>query len=185
MNPSRNWRRTVSGGLRENGSSSASGMGRSPSCPEKDRREATGSDGDPERGQGRMIPRMRLDVRGLVPDSGKFLRIAESTDSGLLLASFLPLDANIVLGTLLDPLALARGLFPAESGKPAPEEGLSVVIVDESGKFVVGPGLGLSKTPRKPGFSAPLHGRTSPILFRLGRSTSTGVASAPWRDSSG
>jgi len=105
----------------------------------------------------RVIPRMRLEARGLDTDSGRFLRIAEPTDSSLLLASFLPLDANTILGILLDPSALARGFFPSESRKPGPEEGLSVVIVDGSGKVVVGQGLGSPKESEK--------GEDSKLLF--------------------
>ena len=89
----------------------------------------------------RIIPRMRLEARDLDSDSGRFLRIAEPTDSGLLLASFLPLDKNTILGLLLDPRALAGGLFPPGSGKPEPEEGWSVAIVDESGKIVISQGI--------------------------------------------
>ena len=88
----------------------------------------------------RIVPRMRLDARALVPDSGKFLRFAEPTDSGLLLASFFPLDANATLGLLFEPGALARGLSPPDLGKPGPVEGLAVAIVDESGKIVVSQG---------------------------------------------
>jgi signal transduction histidine kinase len=94
-----------------------------------------------EKVRGRIIPRMRLEARETDADSGKWLRIAEPTDSGLLLASFLPLDTKIMLGILLDPQALANGLFPPDSGKPELEEGLSVAIVDGSGKVVVGQGL--------------------------------------------
>lgn len=94
-----------------------------------------------EKVRGRIIPRMRLEAREMDAHAGKFLRIAEPTDSGLLLASFLPLDTNTMLGMLLDPEALARGLFPPSSGKPEPEEGWSVAIVDESGKAVVGQGF--------------------------------------------
>ena len=94
-----------------------------------------------EKIRGRMIPRMRLDVRELDPASGKFLRLAEPTDSGLLLASFLPLDAKATLGLLLDPQALAHGLSTPDLGNQGPGEGLSVVIVDESGRTVAGPGL--------------------------------------------
>ena len=94
-----------------------------------------------EKGRERIIPRMRLEARETDADSGRFLRIAEPMDSGLLLASFLPLDTNTMLGLLLDPQALAGGLFPQTSGKPEPEEGWSVAIVDESGKVVVGQGL--------------------------------------------
>jgi signal transduction histidine kinase len=89
----------------------------------------------------RIIPRMRFEARETAADSGRFLRIAEPTDSGLLLASFLPLDKNTMLGMLIDPEALASGLFPPDSGKPELEEGLSVAIVDGSGKVVVGQGL--------------------------------------------
>ncbi len=94
-----------------------------------------------EKVSGRLIPRMRLEARAMDADSGKFLRIAESTDSGLLLASFFPLDTKTTLGLLLSPQALAGGLFPPSSGKSELEEGWSVVIVDESGKVVVGQGL--------------------------------------------
>jgi signal transduction histidine kinase len=94
-----------------------------------------------EKVRGRIIPRMRLETRETEADSGRWLRIAEPIDSGLLLASFLPLDKNTMLGMLLDPEALASGLFPPDSGKQELEEGLSVAIVDESGKVVVGQGL--------------------------------------------
>jgi signal transduction histidine kinase/tetratricopeptide (TPR) repeat protein len=93
-----------------------------------------------EKVRGRLIPRMRLEARAMDADSGKFLRIAESTDSGLLLASFFPLDTKTTLGMLLDPRALAGGLFPAGAGKLEPEEGWSVVILDESGKAIAGHG---------------------------------------------
>jgi len=91
--------------------------------------------------QGRIIPRLRLEAREMDADSGKFLRIAETIDSGLILASFLPLNKETILGLLLDPQALANGLFPPASEKSGREEGLSVAIVDESGKVVAGPGL--------------------------------------------
>ena len=94
-----------------------------------------------EKLSGRLIPRMRLEAHAMDADSGRFLRIAESTDSGLLLASFFPLDIKTTLGLLLSPQALAGGLFPPSSGKSELEEGWSVVIVDESGKVVVGQGL--------------------------------------------
>ena len=94
-----------------------------------------------EKVSGRLIPRMRLEARAMDPDSGKFLRIAESTDSGLLLASFFPLDTKTTLGLLLSPQVLAGGLLPPSSGKSELEEGWSVAIVDESGKAVVGQGL--------------------------------------------
>ena len=88
----------------------------------------------------RMIPRMRLEAREMDTDSGKFLRTAEPTDPSLLMASFLPLDANTILGILLDSRALASGLSTPDSGKPGPDEGLSVTLVDESGKAVAGQG---------------------------------------------
>jgi signal transduction histidine kinase/tetratricopeptide (TPR) repeat protein len=94
-----------------------------------------------EKVSGRLIPRMRLEAREMDADSGTFLHIAEPTDSGLLLASFFPLDKKTVFGILLDPQALARGLFSPSSSEPEPEEGWSVAIVDESGKAVVGQGL--------------------------------------------
>ena len=105
----------------------------------------------------RVIPRMRLDARELDPASGKFLRLAEPMDSGLLLASFLPLNASVILGLLFEPGALARGLSPPDLGKPGPVEGLAVVIVSGSGKFVVGQGLGSPKEPEK--------GKDSKLLF--------------------
>ncbi|OGD26587.1 MAG: hypothetical protein A2V57_04565 [Candidatus Aminicenantes bacterium RBG_19FT_COMBO_65_30] len=101
----------------------------------------------------RIIPRMRLEARETDADSGRFLRIAEPMDSGLLLASFLPLDKNTMLGMLLDPEALARGLFPLSSGKPEPEEGFAVAIIDESGKVVVSQGLVSPEAPDKSGDS--------------------------------
>jgi signal transduction histidine kinase/tetratricopeptide (TPR) repeat protein len=90
---------------------------------------------------GRLIPRLRLEARAMDANSGKFLRLAEPTDFSLLLASFFPLDKKTVFGILLDPQALARGLFSPSSSEPEPEEGWSVAIVDESGKVVVGRGL--------------------------------------------
>jgi len=104
-----------------------------------------------EKVRGRIIPRMRLEASEMDADSGRFLRIAEPTDSGLLLASFLPLDTDTMLGLLLDPQALAGGLFPPSSGKPEPEEGWSVAIVDESGKVLVGQGLVSPEAPEKSG----------------------------------
>ncbi|HUU36723.1 MAG TPA: ATP-binding protein [Candidatus Desulfaltia sp.] len=104
-----------------------------------------------EKVRGRIIPRMRLEAREMDVDPGRFLRIAEPTDSGLLLASFLPLDTNTMLGLLLDPQVLAGGLFPPGSGKPEPEEGWSVAIVDESGKVVVGQGLVSPEASEKSG----------------------------------
>jgi len=104
-----------------------------------------------EKVRGRIIPRMRLEAREMDADSGKWLRIAEPTDSGLLLASFFPLDTNTMLGMLLDPQALASGLFPPDSGKPELEEGLSVAIVDESRKVVVGQGLVSPEASEKSG----------------------------------
>ncbi len=101
----------------------------------------------------RIIPRMRFEARETDTDSGRFLRIAEPMDSGFLLASFLPLDKNTMLGMLLDPEALARGLLPASPGKPEAEEGMSVSIVDGSGKVVVGQGLGSTEASEKSGDS--------------------------------
>lgn len=97
----------------------------------------------------RLIPRMRLEARKMDTDSGKFLRIAESTDSSLLLASFFPLDTKTTLGLLLSPQALAGGLFPPSSGKSELEEGWAVAIVDEFGKVVVGRGLVSSEAAAK------------------------------------
>jgi signal transduction histidine kinase len=99
----------------------------------------------------RIIPRMRLEASEMDAESGRFLRIAEPVDSGLLLASFIPLDRNTMLGLLLDPQTLAGGLFPPDSGKPKPEEGWSVAIVDESRKVVAGQGLISPETPEKSG----------------------------------
>jgi signal transduction histidine kinase len=56
-----------------------------------------------------------------------------------------------MLGLLLDPQALASGLFPPSSGKPEPDEGWSVAIVDESGKVVIGQGLISPEAPEKSG----------------------------------
>ncbi len=100
-----------------------------------------------EKVRSRMIPRMRLETPEPGANSGTFLRLAEPTDSGLLLASFLPLDANTTLGLLFDPGALARGLFPSWPGRQGREEGLSVAIVDESGKKV---GVQDSASPEEP-----------------------------------
>jgi signal transduction histidine kinase len=99
----------------------------------------------------RIIPRMRFEARETDADSGRFFRIAEPLDSGLLLASFLPLDKNTMLGMLLDPEALARALFPPSTGKPEADEGMSVAIVDGSGKVVVGQGLGSTEASEKSG----------------------------------
>ncbi|MGB7294035.1 MAG: HAMP domain-containing sensor histidine kinase [Candidatus Aminicenantales bacterium] len=88
----------------------------------------------------RLIPRIRLEAREMDPDSGRFLHIAESTDSGLLLASFFSLDKNTMLGLLLDPRALADGLLPPASDKAEPEEGWSIAIIDESGMAVANQG---------------------------------------------
>jgi tetratricopeptide (TPR) repeat protein len=104
-----------------------------------------------EKVSGRLIPRMRLEARETEADSGKWLRIAEPTDSGLLLASFLPLDKNTMLGMLIDPEALALGLLPPSPGKPEAEEGLSVAIFDRSGKVVVGQRLVSPESPEKSG----------------------------------
>ncbi|MCX6567474.1 MAG: ATP-binding protein [Candidatus Aminicenantes bacterium] len=101
----------------------------------------------------RIIPRIRLEAREMDANSGKFFRIAESTDSGLLLASFCPLDTKTTLGLLLSPQALASGLLPPSPGKPEVEEGLSVTIVDGSGKVVVGQGLGSTEASKKSGDS--------------------------------
>ncbi len=99
----------------------------------------------------RIIPRMRLEAREMDTDSGRFLRIAEPADSGLLLASFFSLDKDTMLGLLLDPLALADGLFPPSSDKSEPEEGWSIAIVDESGKVVVSQGLASPEASEKSG----------------------------------
>jgi len=101
----------------------------------------------------RIIPRMRFEARETDADSGRFLRIAEPMDSGLLLASCLPLDKNTMLGMLIDPEALARGLLPPSPGKPEAEEGMSVAIVDGSGKVVAGQGLGSTEASEKSGDS--------------------------------
>jgi signal transduction histidine kinase len=99
----------------------------------------------------RIIPRIRFEARQADADSGRFSRIAEPMDSGLLLASCLPLDKNTMLGMLIDPEALARGLLPPSPGKPEAEEGLSVAIVDRSGKVVAGRGLGSNEASEKSG----------------------------------
>ncbi|MCJ7486134.1 MAG: ATP-binding protein [Candidatus Aminicenantes bacterium] len=110
-----------------------------------------------EKVSGRLIPRMRLEARETDADSGKWLRIAEPTDSGLLLASFLPLDTKIMLGMLLDPQALASGLFPPSPGKSELEEGWSVAMVDESGKTVGGQGLLSQEAAAKSGDPQPVY----------------------------
>ncbi len=99
----------------------------------------------------RIIPRMRLEAREMDADSGRFLRIAEPADSGLLLASFFSLDKDTMLGLLLDPQVLAGGLFPPNSGEPEPEEGWSIAIVDESGKVLASQGLFSPRGPDKNG----------------------------------
>ena len=104
----------------------------------------------------RLLPRMRLEARGRDSDSVGFLRVAEPTDSGLLLASFFPLDAKTRLGMLLDPRALASGLFPPGSGEPGPEEEWSVAIVDESGETVAGRGSVSPEAAAKSGDSRPV-----------------------------
>lgn len=97
----------------------------------------------------RIIPRMRLEAREIDAESGKFLRIAEPTDSGLILSSFIPLDAKTMLSLLFNPQTLAAGLFPPDSGKLESEEGWSVAIVDESGKIVTGEGHLSAGAPEK------------------------------------
>jgi signal transduction histidine kinase len=99
----------------------------------------------------RIIPRMRLEAGEMDAGAGRFLRIAEPTDSDPLLASFSPLDRNTMLGLLLDPQTLARGLFPSDSGKPEPEEGWSVAIVDETGRVVASQGPISPETPEQSG----------------------------------
>jgi signal transduction histidine kinase len=91
-----------------------------------------------ERVQERIIPLMRLEARESDTGFEKFLHAAEPTDSGLLLASFLPLKKNTILGMLFDPQALARGLFSPASGKAGLREGWSVEVVDETGTAVAG-----------------------------------------------
>jgi signal transduction histidine kinase/tetratricopeptide (TPR) repeat protein len=129
---------------------------------------------------GRMIPRLRLEAREMDMDSGKFLRIAEPTDSGLLLASFLPLNKNTMLGLLLDPETLAGGLFPPDSGKPGPEEGWRVEIVDQAGRVVVGQGLAALEESEKSGgsrllFTGAFAGSFPPWAINIYRS---GVSAA-------
>jgi signal transduction histidine kinase len=99
----------------------------------------------------RIIPRMRLEARDLDAGSERFLRIAEPADSGTLLASFFPLAKDTILGLLLDPQALADGLFTPASVKPGHEEGWPVAIVDESGKVVASRGLASTGEPEKSG----------------------------------
>jgi signal transduction histidine kinase len=94
---------------------------------------------------------MRLEAGEMDAESGRFLRIAEPTDSGLIISSFIPLDTNTMLGLLLDPQALASGIFPPESGKPESEEGWSVAIVDDSGKVIAGEGPITAEEPEKGG----------------------------------
>jgi signal transduction histidine kinase/tetratricopeptide (TPR) repeat protein len=89
----------------------------------------------------RIIPRMRLEAHDPNADSRSFLRIAEPADSGSLLVSFFSLDKNAVFGLIIDPQALADGLFPPSSGQPGPEGGWSIAVVDESGKPVASRGL--------------------------------------------
>jgi signal transduction histidine kinase len=89
----------------------------------------------------RIIPRMRLEALDLNADSGSFLRIAEAADSGSLLVSFFSPDKNTMFGLIIDPQALADGLFPPGSGQPGPEGGWSIAVVDESGKPVASRGL--------------------------------------------
>lgn len=106
-----------------------------------------------EKVSGRLIPRMRLEARAMDADSGKFLRMAESTDSGLILASFSPLDTKTTLGLLFSPQVLAGGLFPPSPNRSELEEGGSVAIVDESGKVVVAQGLVPPEASEKSGNS--------------------------------
>jgi signal transduction histidine kinase len=58
-----------------------------------------------------------------------------------------------MLGMLIDPEALARGLLPPSPGKPEAEEGMSIAIVDGSGKVVAGQELVSPESPEKSGDS--------------------------------
>lgn len=97
----------------------------------------------------RIIPRLRLEAENMYAQSSKWRRIAETTDSGLLLASFIRLKENVMLGMFLDPKTLAVGLFPPGSTKPEPEEGWSVAIVDQDGKLIAGSTPSVQEKPAK------------------------------------
>jgi signal transduction histidine kinase len=106
-----------------------------------------------ERVQERIIPLMRLEARESDTGFEKFRHAAEPTDSGLLLASFLPLKKSTILGMLFDPQALARGLFSPASGKTGLREGWSVKVVDETGTAVAGPSFLSLEESKKSGES--------------------------------
>jgi signal transduction histidine kinase/tetratricopeptide (TPR) repeat protein len=123
----------------------------------------------------RLVPRLRLEARGRDADAGRFLRIAEPTDAGLLLASFSPLDAKTTLGLLLDPRVLAAGLLPPGSGEPGPEEDWSVAIVDGSGETVAGresvsPETGAKSGDPRPVFTSAFTGSFPPWRIVIRRS---------------
>lgn len=101
----------------------------------------------------RLIPRLRLESGRSQADPGRPVRLAEATDDGLLLASFRSLDERTTLGLLIDPEGLAKTLAagPEKSEEADRRFGLSVSIVDGSGKTVAGPGLAHPEGPRESG----------------------------------
>jgi signal transduction histidine kinase/tetratricopeptide (TPR) repeat protein len=87
---------------------------------------------------GRLIPRLRLEIRGSDREKASFRHVAEPLDTGFLLASFAAPDPKTILGLLFDPGALAAGLAPQESLSPESRATWSIAIVDGTGNVIAG-----------------------------------------------
>jgi signal transduction histidine kinase len=85
----------------------------------------------------RIIPRIKLEAREAQAGHREPLRLAETTDSGLLLASFVPWN-SVSLGLVFEPRALAEGLFSHDSGAADTATGWAAVVVDAAGSVVAG-----------------------------------------------
>lgn len=85
----------------------------------------------------RIVPLMKLEAGGSGPGPGGFRHAAESTEAGLLLASFIPWRGQAVLGLLLDPEVLGRELTSSDPGAAGLRAGWSIEIAGETGAALV------------------------------------------------